>query len=389
MPRRHSISLFLVIIMTLGLLIPLVIGMFMSFNAERQRLADELQEYQEVALEALVQSTVDSLLTFSPDTALSAASVLFKDDRVVRVKIYSSIYGMFLVRLDKEPPGSGYDIQALRMKIEKSGESLGYAAIAVNRGWIESQLRPLQDRLFILFGAMFLGGLVLVVPTVYWRIIKPLRRLKHQAVNLSHGNLADPCQWDGKDEFATLGRTMETMRNSLNANFRTIMDMAVTDELTSLPNRRAVMNEMPRFIAASDHLKRDLAVAIMDLDHFKQINDTYGHQAGDDILRAFSLLILGNIRRSDFWARYGGEEFILCLPETDITTAVARLNSLRERVEAHAFEPDRQVTVSIGVSLYRPGMSLDELLQNADLALYRAKESGRNRVEAFGWANRE
>ncbi|HXC24567.1 MAG TPA: sensor domain-containing diguanylate cyclase [Gemmatimonadaceae bacterium] len=162
--------------------------------------------------------------------------------------------------------------------------------------------------------------------------------------------------------------------------------LAHTDPLTHLLNRRALTI---RLVAELERVRRynsPLTILMIDIDHFKQVNDTYGHLVGDDVLRGISAILQRSVRTVDMVARYGGEEFVVVLPETGEQGAVVFAERIRERVEEHSFEAERsraaRVTVSIGVSSF-PALHVDtaeHLLSRADAALYRAKECGRNKV---------
>ncbi|OII58467.1 hypothetical protein BIW19_07985, partial [Pseudomonas putida] len=159
---------------------------------------------------------------------------------------------------------------------------------------------------------------------------------------------------------------------------------ALLDPLTGLPNRAAwserVEREMLEWQAHGGHL----AMAILDLDHFKRINDSYGHLAGDKVLKIVADQLRKRLRGHDFIARFGGEEFVLLLPQTSPAAAAQIAEVLRATVEAcpFHFKGERVViTTSIGLGAFRPGERGDQVLKRADAALYRAKESGRNRVE--------
>lgn len=159
---------------------------------------------------------------------------------------------------------------------------------------------------------------------------------------------------------------------------------ALLDPLTGLPNRAAwserVEREMLEWQAHGGHL----AMAILDLDHFKRINDSYGHLAGDKVLKIVADQLRKRLRSGDFIARFGGEEFVLLLPHTSPAAAAQIAEVLRATVEAcpFHFKGERVViTTSIGLGAFRPGERGDQVLKRADAALYRAKESGRNRVE--------
>ena len=159
---------------------------------------------------------------------------------------------------------------------------------------------------------------------------------------------------------------------------------ALLDPLTGLPNRAAwserVEREMLEWQAHGGHL----AMAILDLDHFKRINDSYGHLAGDKVLKIVADQLRKRLRSGDFIARFGGEEFVLLLPQTSPATAAQIAEVLRATVEAcpFHFKGERVViTTSIGLGAFRSGERGDQVLKRADAALYRAKELGRNRVE--------
>lgn len=161
---------------------------------------------------------------------------------------------------------------------------------------------------------------------------------------------------------------------------------AATDHLTGLPNRRALQDNLRRMAAQAARSGESLAAIVIDVDHFKQINDTAGHLAGDSVLRQLAALLEDAVRKVDIVARYGGEEFVAILPETASDGGVIFAERLRERIGAQAFEVgvDRPVhlTVSIGIATFpSPRVaSTEDLFARADEALYRAKSGGRNQV---------
>lgn len=163
--------------------------------------------------------------------------------------------------------------------------------------------------------------------------------------------------------------------------------LAGTDALTGLPNRRAFDRAFEREWAIAARAKAALAVAIVDVDHFKAFNDTYGHMAGDDCLTRLGEMLSNTIfRPGDFVGRYGGEEFVVVLPDTDIAGAERVCERVKEIVSAanlpHESSPLDHVTVSVGFASMMPDSRLDknQLLEAADMALYSAKSNGRNRI---------
>lgn len=159
--------------------------------------------------------------------------------------------------------------------------------------------------------------------------------------------------------------------------------MAVTDGLTNLSNRKqldaTLVEEIPRALRHG----RELSVLMLDIDHFKHVNDTHGHLAGDSVLRGLASMLQKRLRPNDRLGRYGGEEFCAILPETALPNAAKIGEELRALVEAHAFVAEDKrisVTVSIGAGCLKEGMDLADLYRSADEMLYKAKRTGRNKV---------
>jgi two-component system cell cycle response regulator len=173
--------------------------------------------------------------------------------------------------------------------------------------------------------------------------------------------------------------------NQLKALNQKLQSLAVTDGLTGLHNHRAFQDYLEEQFQVAMRNRQPLAVILMDVDHFKQYNDTYGHQAGDEVLRQVAQILSAHVREGDFVARYGGEEFVVVLPRADSGSAVAVAERLREAVQSAEWRL-RPVTGSFGVACIRPDMETrQELIEAADQALYQAKKNGRNRVEAWNY----
>ena len=157
---------------------------------------------------------------------------------------------------------------------------------------------------------------------------------------------------------------------------------AATDGLTGVPNRRSLDRLLQAQLAMAEREGRPFSVLMLDLDHFKAVNDTHGHGVGDAVLRAFAQRIEGQLRRSDVCARYGGEEFAVVLPGTGAELALDAGERLRLAVAGAPLVPGVAVTVSVGAATWRPGDDAAALLARADAALYAAKRAGRDRVTA-------
>nr|WP_285899550.1 sensor domain-containing diguanylate cyclase [Pseudomonas boanensis] len=163
-----------------------------------------------------------------------------------------------------------------------------------------------------------------------------------------------------------------------------LLRLATTDPLTGALNRRAFEERAEQELQRARRQRTALCLALLDLDHFKRINDRHGHQTGDEVLRQFSHLCQQQARRTDLFARYGGEEFILVLPDTAAESATHLLERIRQTLECLELQsPDGplRVSVSIGLAALTEDQDLLGLQAAADAALYQAKERGRNRVE--------
>lgn len=181
-----------------------------------------------------------------------------------------------------------------------------------------------------------------------------------------------------------LQQQLREQRADLRRAHHRLTRIAIRDELTGLYNRRHFLERLDEELSRSEREHAPLQLALVDLDHFKRINDTYGHRAGDQVLQRFAAVAEQSLRRSDVLARYGGEEFIMLFPQSDHSDCEAALNRLREHFaeEQYAFDPDLRVTFSCGLAGHRPGETPPAFIERADLALYRAKSGGRNRILA-------
>ena len=157
--------------------------------------------------------------------------------------------------------------------------------------------------------------------------------------------------------------------------------MAITDGLTGITNRQAFGQLLEKEMERATRYASPLSLIMYDLDHFKRINDCFGHNTGDDVLKTIASLVSSNIRGIDLHGRWGGEEFMVLLPHTGLEAASEVAEKLRSLIAGHCFEKLGTITASFGVVELAPGESSRSLVQRVDDALYRAKKRGRNRVE--------
>lgn len=188
---------------------------------------------------------------------------------------------------------------------------------------------------------------------------------------------------------------MRNLMDELKEKNALLERLAVTDELTGLYNRRHFFDSVREQIALGFRHNFKIACLLMDIDHFKKINDTYGHMAGDEVLRKVGALLNSCKREGELLARFGGEEFVMCLFNTESESALMAAERFRNLIKTYDFSSSQclvsQITVSIGASVYPQGaiITIDDLIKAADKALYRSKSEGRDRVTLYEWAPAE
>ncbi len=235
---------------------------------------------------------------------------------------------------------------------------------------------------------ILLAGFIASIATAFFLselILKPINKIKEGALRLSSGDMGYRIDCYRNDELGELGNMFNHMADMLEEDQKVLQQQAVHDELTGLFNRREFYRRMEEEIKRSGRYLRSLSIMMLDLDHFKKINDTYGHTAGDQVLREVAHRLTSIVRPIDTVIRYGGEEFTVMLPETAVDDAKAMAERIRSFMETNAImigdnEPVT-LTISIGVAEFNADtMTISDFVSSADNALYTAKNSGRNRV---------
>jgi diguanylate cyclase (GGDEF)-like protein len=189
------------------------------------------------------------------------------------------------------------------------------------------------------------------------------------------------------------GRRILDLQTQLMSAQEALREQASRDPLTGVRNRNAIFDIFRRQLARASREKSRLSILMLDIDHFKNLNDTQGHMAGDAVLRQFATRITGSLRPYDDIGRYGGEEFLVLLPGCDLTSAVRHGERLRLLIAGEPFDTSggrHPVTCSLGVASTGPvePMDMDSLIRAADTALYQAKRNGRNRIEVLQTVNK-
>lgn len=193
------------------------------------------------------------------------------------------------------------------------------------------------------------------------------------------------------EENQSMGSMLDSMNEEVDAlkdNLQELSTEALTDKLTGIPNRRAFDKRIDDFLEIYEDEGEKFSILLLDIDHFKKFNDTYGHAVGDKVLTYVASILKGAVKGDDMVARYGGEEFVILLPETPYAGALAVGENVREKVASkHLVEGAEQdkkdygyVTISVGAAVIRSGDSIDVVIERADKSMYIAKERGRNQV---------
>lgn len=244
-------------------------------------------------------------------------------------------------------------------------------------GWVAKQAMPMEQLPNTIFFALNMGFGFASAFIVLNYFVRERERSHEQAMQ-------------AREEALVAKQKLECSNQQLQANETRIRELMLTDWLTGVANRRhldeRLKSEMERVRRYGGHL----SIAMADLDHFKRVNDCYGHDVGDTIISVFANTISDTVRNTDFVSRYGGEEFLIILPETNEDGALQLTERIRTLFAGRRIPPlSESLTASFGIASFREDDDLGGLLKRADLALYQAKTSGRNRCTVYSGEDRE
>lgn len=283
-------------------------------------------------------------------------------------KDFAALKGFYLRELDEAPNTIAFVFrEPPRIRAFAGQVGIVYAELDIETGVLQQTLIMRYLRLTIIF-------------------------VKHGADWLiEHKHISFPTDVHGEDESfpikeleaqnLVLERLVAQKTQELQQAVEEIGRVATTDKLTGLSNRLKIDDYLDLAMQQAEECGEPLSLILLDLDHFKRINDTLGHLFGDRVLRESSQLLCANIRATDLLGRWGGEEFLLISPGMALSAAVERAERMRLAVRSHVFAGlDHTQTASFGVACHRPGESREHLIARADMALYRAKQEGRDRV---------
>lgn len=283
------------------------------------------------------------------------------------------------------------DLLKLKKHIDRAIEYLNRSHHLLHQDVPGDVVEVLQSRFDDIFKFMFVIWIFVCVYAFYElsvSVIRPLNRIHQGIQKFSSGDLSYTISTVDENEFGEVAQALNQMAGSILKDRIALKELSIRDGLTGLYNHQEFYVRLDAEINHSKRHGHQLSLLMMDIDGFKNVNDTYGHLAGDRVLQEVSRIITGSVRLSDIVSRYGGEEFTMILPEADTSKAREIAERIRKKIEKFkmSVQPGRDIyiTVSIGVSTYpRDGKSSRELLNNADHALYAAKLQGKNKVVDF------
>ena len=176
-------------------------------------------------------------------------------------------------------------------------------------------------------------------------------------------------------------KLLQEAKKDIEEKNKELEKLAITDKLTNLYNRRKLDELLQNEIYRCERFNHSFGIAILDIDHFKKVNDTFGHQIGDKVLIEIATILKKHIRKTDYVGRFGGEEFVIICPESQEEGTYNLIENIRLDIAKHTFNKVESITASFGIAIFKEEDSVESLLKRADVALYKAKNSGRNRVE--------
>ncbi len=241
-------------------------------------------------------------------------------------------------------------------------------------------------KLFLVITCVTLVVALFFISILINKLVESLSRIAYIIDNIARGNYTKNVKKltrliDNRSELYLVKDGINRMQSEIEKREKKLKLIAETDALTNIYNRGAIMKLLELEVKRSTEFETDFSLIMFDLDKFKVLNDNYGHQFGDEVLKKVACNIKKELKRRDLFGRYGGEEFLIILPDTKLEEGVVVANRLRRKIESLAWKFDIVVTISLGVEEFRMGYDDDSILSSVDRLLYKAKENGRNRVE--------
>jgi len=244
-------------------------------------------------------------------------------------------------------------------------------------------LRPLKEVIFFatVFGGSFLFVSFLSLGNAHFTYMELFKLISMQGLISFFVVMYVQANKDYREVISEQANALKDSNTKLEELYRVKAIEASTDPLTGLRNRLALMKKLDELFAQYRRSRETFSIIIYDIDYFKKVNDTYGHNKGDEVLKQIADISLECVREIDMVARYGGEEFLIVLPKANVKVSARVAERIRMLIQEHIKIEGKSITASFGVVQVREKIDINKLINLADEALYRAKDSGRNRVE--------
>jgi diguanylate cyclase (GGDEF)-like protein len=379
-----------------GMVLPALVVLAIDRHFSRASQEPVVERNRAAALALAASVVTEPAWTLSEPGLEAAMQRILREPSVCAVEI-----------LDLQPAGTPKDFNSRKCAVDHpvtmsetpvlfEGQSVARLRVAFDDTEIDRLLGGQLRQTAWLVAAQVVIGVLVLAGVLSLRLLRPIDRLKQQAGTLSAREPTPALAWTRRDELGQLGQHLNEVRQriqeligELEAKNSKLHQLAMYDQLTDLPNRTLLKRLFSHEAAAARRVGRSLAVMFIDLDHFKTVNDTLGHAAGDELLKTISQRLRQALRESDIVSRLGGDEFVVLLPETEgwdhvATTAQRLLEAIHAPVTLPGSASAALVSASIGIAMYpADGADFDALARTADMAMYRSKDLGRARFSFY------
>jgi diguanylate cyclase (GGDEF)-like protein len=396
--RLPSLSIRATVLMAIiaGMVLPALIVLAIDRHFSRAYQEPIVERNRAAALVLAAAVVTEPAWTLSEPGLEAAMQRILREPSVCAVEI-----------LDVQPAGTpknfysrkcaaDHPVTMSETAVLHEGQSVARLRLAFDDTEIDGLLSEQLRQAGWLVAAQVVIGVLVLAGVLSLRLLRPIDRLKWQAGTLAAREPVPALAWTRRDELGQLGQHLNDVREriqeligELEAKNSQLHKLAMYDHLTGLPNRALLRELFTHEAAAARRTSRSLALMFIDLDHFKTVNDTLGHAAGDELLLTVARRLLQALRESDIVCRLGGDEFVVLLPDTEgwdhvAATAQRLLDAIHVPVTLSGTASAALVSASVGIAMYpADGADFDALARTADMAMYRSKELGRARFSFY------
>lgn len=382
--KFQSIKLTLLLSITAVLITSFFLGGWLSLHVLTIKRYHAYEQHRQELTARVAETLADPITHFSPKSGRLVIEAIKQDPNVVSVHVYDTTYEMDFVRLHF-PSRTTEQMFENSADIAKDGQARGYLQIVFNNRGLVKDIEVKKQLIIIVFSVVFFATTLSLYFLLSCILFKPLNRVYRQAQQLSSNKLDEPVLWTRHDEISQVGQTLEGARHSiqnlvweLKERGAAYRHLSETDPLTGLANRLKINTILHNKLELRQHVYNPFGIILIDIDHFKRVNDTYGHSVGDQVLVEFAGIFRANTRDADVIGRWGGEEFIIISLENSSDKLYRLAEKIRCHVEVAYFTNVGYKTISLGVALHHENENIAQLVERADTALYAAKDKGRN-----------